>query len=210
MKRILPVIFAILSSGTFGQINYVDVTPTFGYHFGGRARFYEGDIKIQDAATYGITLSVPVAWGVSGELSWSRSDSKANFYPIRPEYEEDELEMATNYFLIGGMKEMGEGPAKAFGGFTLGMAWFDSKESRVDDIFRFSISLGAGVKYMVSDRIGLRLQGRFLVPIYFAGGGIFCGIGGGGSSCGVSVGGGSTILQGDISAGLIFRLGATE
>jgi hypothetical protein len=210
MKKILLVLLISLSTQLFGQINYVDIIPTYGYHFGGRAYFYEGDIKVADNATYGITLSVPVGWNSTGEFSWSRSDSKMNFYPKRPDYYPDEADVASNYFLIGGMKELGEGPFKGFGGISLGMAWFDFKDASVSDIFRFSVSLGGGAKYMITDRIGLRVQGRFLIPIYFAGGGLYCGIGGGGSGCGVSVGGGSTIFQGDISGGIIIRIGATE
>jgi len=54
-----------------------------------------------------------------------------------------------------------------------------------------------------SDRIGIRLQGRLLMPLYFAGAGVYFGSGG----SGLSVGAGSTILQGDLTAGLIIGLG---
>lgn len=208
MKKLLIILFVILSTNTFSQIvEYIDIIPTFGYHFGGRARFYEGDFKIEDNATYGLTLSAPVEWGIKGELSWSRSDSKGRFIPVRPGYEPDELEMASNYFLIGVLREQGEGPAKVYGGFNLGLAWFDSKDSRYYDVFRFSAGLGGGVEYMFTRRIGIRAQGRFLIPISFSGGGLYCGIGTGGTNCSIGAGGWGTILQGDISGGLIIRLG---
>lgn len=210
MKKFLLIIVAALSLQAYGQINYVDVIPTYGYHFGGRAYFYEGDIKVDNAATYGITLSAPIGWNVSGEFSWSRSDSKMKFYPKRPDYYEDEQKVSSNYFLIGAVKEVGESSLKGFGGFSLGLAWFDFRDSALDDDFRFSISFIAGAKYMISKRIGIRVQGRFLIPLYFGGAGMYCGIGGGGSSCGVGVSGGTTIFQGDISGGLIIRIGATE
>lgn len=211
MKKLVIVLLVVISSEAFPQvIEYIDIIPTYGYHLGGRARFYEGDFKIEDAATYGITLSAPVSWGVKGEISWSRSDSKGRFIPVRVGYEPDELEMASNYFLIGVQKELGEGPAKAFGGINFGLAWFDSKDSRYYDEFRFGMSLGGGFEYMFTDRIGIRAQGRFLIPISFAGGGLYCGIGTGGSSCGVGVSGWSTLLQGDFSGGLVFRLGNTN
>lgn len=200
----------VLSVQSYAQINYVDLVPTAGYHFGGRAYFYEGDIKVDNNATYGITLSLPVGWGVSGEFAFSRSDSKMRFFPKIPEYYPDEKSVASNYFLVGAMKELGEGPLIGFGGLTVGVAWFDIKDQAVSDVVRFSMSLGAGAKYMFSDRVGIRIQGRLLMPMYFSGGGMYCGIGGGGSSCGVGVGGGISILQGDISGGLIFRIGATE
>ncbi len=209
MKKLVILILVISSTQAYSQIiQYLDIIPTVGYHFGGRARFYEGDFKIDNALSYGLTLSAPIEWGIKGELSWSRSDSKGRFIPYRSGYEPDELEMATNYFMIGAQKEFSEGKLKPFGGFTLGLGWFDSKDSRFYDEFRFSISFGAGIEYMFNDRIGIRAQGRFLIPISFGGAGMYCGIGTGGSSCGVSTGGWGTILQGDITGGLVVRLGS--
>lgn len=208
MKKLIVIVLFALSPQVHSQIiEYLDIIPTFGYHFGGRARFYEGDFKIEDNASYGITLSAPVEWGIKGEFSWSRSDSKGRFIPYRTGYEPDELEMASNYFLLGVMKEFSEGPFKPLGGIHLGLGWFDSKDSRYYDVFRFSVGLAGGLEYMFTDRIGIRAQGRFLIPISFSGAGMYCGIGTGGSSCGVSTGGWGTILQGDISGGLVIRLG---
>lgn len=208
MKKLFILLLIVIAANVHSQvIDYIDIIPTVGYHFGGKARFYEGDFDIENNVTYGVTISAPVNWGVKGEFSWSRSDSKGRFIPVRPGYDPDELEMASNYFLLGVQRELGEGPAKAFGGIQFGMAWFDSKDSRYYDVFRFGVSLGGGLEYMITDRIGLRAQGRFLIPISFSGGGIYCGIGTGGTSCGAGLSGWSTILQGDLSGGLIIRLG---
>jgi hypothetical protein len=208
MKKIILLALIAFSAETHSQIiEYLDIIPTFGYHLGGRARFYEGDFKIEDAVTYGITLSAPVEWSVKGEFSWSRSDSKGRFIPYRSGYEPDELEMASNYFLLGAMKEFAEGSFKPFGGFHLGLAWFDSKDARYYDEFRFSVSLAGGLEYMFTDRIGIRAQGRFLIPISFSGAGMYCGIGTGGTSCSIGTSGWGTILQGDITGGLVIRLG---
>ena len=60
---------------------------------------------------------------------------------------------------------------------------------------------------MFTDKIGIRAQGRFLIPITFSGAGMYCGIGTGGSGCSIGTSGWGTILQGDISGGLVIRLG---
>lgn len=206
-RLILLIFTGYFCIPSYGQAEYVDISPLAGIHFGGRARFYEGDIRIDDAFSYGITLSAPVNWGVAGELSYSRSESLARFIPFRSGYEPAETKIATNYFMIGAMKELVEGSAIPFGGLTLGVAWFDVKDPNINDVVRFAFSLNGGVKYMVSERVGLRVQGRLLFPVYFAGGGFYCGIGGGGSSCGVSLGSGTSFIQGDISGGIIIRLG---
>ncbi len=207
MKNFILIISLLLTAPVFGQFEYLDITPTFGYHFGGRVRFYEGDIRFDNAPTYGLTLSAPVEWGIAGELSFSRSDSRMRFIPFLSGYEPEEADVASNYFQLGAMKELVEGTVVPFGGITLGAAWFDVKDPEIYDVWRFAFSITGGFKFMLSDHIGLRLQGRLLSPVYFAGGGFYCGIGGGGSNCGVSLGTGSSIIQGDISGGLVIRVG---
>jgi hypothetical protein len=71
-----------------------------------------------------------------------------------------------------------------------------------DDIWRFAFTVGGGAKIYLSDRFGLRLQGRIMAPLYFSGGGVYFGTGG----SGFGVSGGIPILQGDFTAGLIIRL----
>ncbi len=185
-----------------------EITPFAGYMFGGRIRFYEGDLRVEDNVNYGVALSTAVRPDVKIEFSWSQMQSSASFKPI---YGYDDLKRSfdvnVNYFQVGGIWEMDKGKLRPYGLFSLGATWFDAKDSTIEDDWRFSVALGGGAKIWLSDRIGIRLQGRFLIPMYFSGAGIFCGIGTGGSGCGVSVGTGSTILQGDLTAGLIFAFG---
>ncbi len=115
--------------------------------------------------------------------------------------------MAIQYFQLGGLKEAGHGALRPFGLFSGGVAWFQMKDNNVNDEMVFSMALGGGLKVYLSDRIGLRLQGRLLMPLYVHGGGFFVGMGPGGPTGGVSFG--STLLtpQGDFTGALIFRLG---
>jgi hypothetical protein len=54
----------------------------------------------------------------------------------------------------------------------------------------------------MSDKIGLRFQGRLIIPMQFAGGSIYVGTGG----AGVSVGSYTTFVEGDFSGGLFVQL----
>ena len=58
-------------------------------------------------------------------------------------------------------------------------------------------------KVWFSERIGLRLEGRIMMPITWASGGFMVGGGGGG----FYLGGGSAMLQASLTAGLMIRLG---
>ena len=68
--------------------------------------------------------------------------------------------------------------------------------------WRFSFSFGGGAKLFFTDNIGIRLQGRLFIPLYFNGGYIY----GGGSGGGIALSGGAYLIQGDLTAGLIFAL----
>jgi hypothetical protein len=86
-----------------------------------------------------------------------------------------------------------------FGG--LGAAIFDADGFDSHTVFAFTAGLGA--KFNAGEKMGIRIQSRMLIPTQWGGGGFYFGTGG----SGVSVSGGSTLLQGDVSIGLVMRLG---
>ena len=199
--------FIILPSVSFAQAK-IEITPFGGYMFGGKLRFYEGELKIEDNANYGILLDIALAPDTKLEFFWSQMATTARFksyYGFNFPELEDPFSVNVNYIQIGGVQEadINNDKIKPFGAFTLGTTYFNPQESGMQDSWRFSVTLGGGAKIWFSDRIGIRLQGRLLMPLYFAGGGVYFGTGG----SGVSVGAGSTILQGDLTAGLIIGLG---
>jgi hypothetical protein len=128
-----------------------------------------------------------------------------------PGYDGDELYVSSNYFQIGGLSKFysGDGVAQPFGSFSLGATWFDTSptgESSYDsysDVWKFSIALGLGVKLMFSERVGIMLRGRLLMPMTFSGAGFYVGTGGSGMTMGSWV----SPLQGDFNGGLIIKLG---
>jgi len=204
---ILITVSIILPSLSFAQAK-VEITPFGGYMFGGKLRFYEGELKIEDNVNYGILLNFALAPDTKLELFWSQMATTARFKSYYgfdfPELE-DPFSVNVNYIQIGGVQEadINNDMIKPFGAFTLGTTYFNPTDNNIQDSWRFSVTLGGGAKIWLSDRIGIRLQGRLLMPLYFAGGGVYFGTGG----SGVSVGAGSTILQGDLTAGLIIGLG---
>lgn len=111
-----------------------------------------------------------------------------------------------NYYQIGVLKTLVENDKFVpYGLLTLGMSNFNPHDESINAA-RFSISLGLGIRYFFTDAIGIRLQTRLLMPLYFGGVGFGCGIGTGGSSCGGGASFGAEIIQGDFTGGIVFRL----
>lgn len=182
----------------------IELTPIAGYALNGSVSLYRAKFKMENAAQYGGILSVEVAPGKFAEFTYSNSTTTARFddYISGDRFDYD---MAINYFQLGAIQEVKAGPVTPFGLLSLGATWFNMQNHGVSDHVSFSAALGGGLKLFFSDRIGIRLQGRLLLPMYFSGGGLFVGIGNGGASSGVSVSTGVLAVQGDFSGGLIFR-----
>jgi hypothetical protein len=112
--------------------------------------------------------------------------------------------MIVEYYQIGALNvfEMPGSNLKPFAGLTLGASRFNPNGTERGDEWFFSGTFGAGVKIIPSERIGIRLQGRLLLPFQWGSAGLWCGTGG----CSAGVGTTSVFIQGDFTAGLIIRL----
>ena len=204
---ILGFLLAFLLMDPMGIIaqRKVELSPFGGYMFGGKVKFYEGDLKVNDAANYGVALDVEVAPDTKLEVFWSQMSTTAEFNPY---YGFDYLavepfDVNVGYIQIGSVRELDKGNVRPFGSFTLGTTYFTPKNTVYDQSWKFSVTLGGGAKIMLSDRVGIRLQGRLMLPMFWGGAGFTVGTGG----AGFSVGAGTSMVQGDFTGGLIIALG---
>jgi len=200
---VMTLLFPVLA------YSQVEIVPSAGYMFGGGVKFYEGKLKIADGMNYGVSIIVPdVKYATDLEISYTRLDSKASFTAYKIGYQDQEVDVSTNYFQIGAMKTLGgDDKIKPFGSFSLGATVFSPKVSNYDDTWRFSVTLGLGAKFMFSQRVGIILRGRLMLPMNFGGVGGYYGIGTGGSGGGLYVDSYAAIVQGDFSGGLVISLG---
>jgi hypothetical protein len=208
MKKVLLVLTIVILLPLFGN-SQVEIAPFGGYMFGGSINFYEGKLNLRDNAEFGISLIVPdVKFATDLEISYSRMDGSADFIAYSADYHDRSFDLSTNYFQIGVLKNFtADERIQPFGSFSLGATLFSPKESELSDTWRFSVTMGLGAKIFFSDRIGLILRGRLMMPMYFGGVNGWCGFGTGGSNCGLSLNGYSSLFQGDFTGGLVFKLG---
>ncbi len=202
--------FFIFNSNIFAQ--KIEITPFYGYQFNGKVVGYSGDLNVRDASAYGLMLDVTVRPGMQVELFYSRSDTRVDFVEFRgPTYKLTDV--SVNYFQLGFLRTVKKmNNISMYGIGSLGTTLFspsgkDYKQTPdiyyYEDWWLFSVTVGGGAKIMFSERVGLRLEGRLMMPITWAGGGFMVGTGG----SGFYLGGGSAILQAGLSAGLTIALG---
>jgi opacity protein-like surface antigen len=188
--------FLFLFSVSTTQAQQLEVTPTIGYFWAGTFRTYNYDYKLGNGLNWGLTADFMVSPGTLFEVSWmmSRTDgTRLSYGHVDPD---KEFKLTTNYIQLGVVQEMNYGEAfRPFGLFSMGTTIFSPENDGA--YWQFSLGLGGGLKYYISDNIGIRAQGRFLLPVYFVGGGYWYGSG---------YASGSAIAQGDVSLGLVFVL----
>jgi len=195
----------------FASFSQVELTPVGGHFFGGNKSFEEGNLKINDNKCYGLILGFPAESSSILELSYTGMNSTAEWRPRQyysNDYPSRDFGLTINYFTLSGVRQI-EFSEKVigFGAFRAGASWFKSDQSDIEDAWRFAVSLGTGLKFFFNEKIGLRLQGNFHMPLHYSGSGLFFGVGNGGTYSGVFVGLDPSIVEGDISGGLIFVLG---
>ena len=184
----------------------IEISPYGGYMFGGKLRFYEGDLKIDDNVNYGLAMDFAVATDTKIEISWSQMSTTARFKPyFGYDYlNADPFDVNVGYIQVGSIRELDlDNNIVPYGGMTLGAAYFAPQNSVYSDSWKFAAGLGLGTKIWITDKVGLRLQGRLLLPFFWAGAGFTVGTGG----SGFSVGAGTSMLQGDFTGGLVIGLG---
>jgi len=186
-----------------------EITPFGGYSwtFARRVTFgypesVTGDLDIEDSPFWGVEVDVTLQPGAQLVLLYSRQDSELTFKSTPGGIKRDITGMSVEYFQIGGLGGVKQGPTLPFGMITLGATRYGYKDLlAADDTWKFSMILGFGAKYYPTQRIGLRAQVRLPFTFVSSGGGIGCGFNG----CYATVGG-SGIAQIDVSLGLMILM----
>lgn len=206
MAKTCPVITAAVLLLTISCLSpawarpRIEITPFGGYQWGGTVSGWEGEFRIPATGNWGIALNVDMHPDAQLELCFTRQYSalEVRWYDYSIPRQEI-FDMAVEYYQIGVLHKLkGTDNYGPYTVLTIGATRFAPDTSEYSDEWLFSMVLGFGVKVPIGERLALRLQGRFLLPIQWAGGGLWCGTGG----CGIGLSGGSSIMQGDVTAGL--------
>jgi hypothetical protein len=171
-----------------------------------------GTLDFTDKAYYGGALDVTVSPPGSMKeaqvrLMYRRSDGQVQ-YRSRSFTNSVSTDAAIEYWQIGGVTGISRGKSLPFATVTLGATRLITKDQTVgasaiqgQDLWKFSMIFGLGVKVYSSPKLGLMLQANWPITFTDTWGGVTVGTGG----AGVAIGG-TGISQLDLGAGLIIRL----
>ena len=194
------VVFCLLAMGitSTAEAQKFELTPFGGWRFGGGFESLEtgADLDLDGTFSYGLIFSIP--WKAEHrsrlEVVWSAQNTSL----ASPVYGEPAFDLDVHYLHLSGMVPFHTSIAKldtlltAGAGVTYMQPGIDGAGSEIG----FSVSLGGGLIYHISDRVGIRLDARGWFTFTEGGAAVFCSGG-----CVIAFGG-SGFGQIDVTAGL--------
>jgi hypothetical protein len=190
------------STQVFAQVP-IEVTGFGGYTFKNSFPISGGKAVLGEGGVFGASLAFGIQDDLDIELSYSRQESL--FQASAPVFDISFRESGNvDYWMIGGVKNFqANNPNLYF--FThlrLGGVTFSTKDKTPDSVTHFAAAFGGGLKFFLSDQMGIKLTGNMQFPITNVGAGLYFGTGGAGA--GISTW--SPILQFNFDGGIFFRL----
>jgi hypothetical protein len=185
-----------------------EITPYGGLFWSTKVNGSSGTLTFDAAPEAGVVLGIPLDWKSQLELVYlfarpqARFASTSSFYASSPAFP-----VTTQYLQLGGVTTFDQGTVEPFLAGGLGLAWFSPGSVEVtgggmtiqpQDAWLFAFHLGGGMKWWISEVIGLRFEARFLMPVLFSSGTFLSGPNG----AALKVNAGIPILQGDVTVGL--------
>lgn len=181
-----------------------ELTPFAGYRFGGAFEEEDTDrtFDLDESNAHGIILNIREGPNTQWEVLYARQSAGVDVEPPLANGPAPDLDV--EYLHFGGtVLSRGEN-TRGFLAATIGLTRFDPQPGGSGAETNFSGSIGGGVQFRASRRLGVRLEGRVVTTFVSSDSDLFCSIGGASSVCAVRVEG-STLTQWELRAGLVFR-----
>jgi len=185
-----------------------EITAQAGWQYGGTqdyvaySGYTAGDFHANAALNFGGLISrfVQDYYAIEVGYSYQQTD-----LVIRPNGFTDAKigDLATHYIQLYGTRYVPVRPDKADAFVMAGLGGTGYYLTGYNSRWLTSFAIGGGVKFHLSEKAGLRLQTRLLLPVQWSSGGFYFGNGG----AQVTVGGSSTLVQGDVSLGFVMKMG---
>ncbi len=201
--RCVTMLLVIFSMAPMSQ-GRIEITPFGGHQGGGEFDDFTtgAELELKEDSVVGLILGFgPIETNTQLEFYFSRQESQLEGAGAASSASLFELDI--DYYHIGGTfafdQGAGGGKLKPYIAASLGATRFDPEPSNLDTHTKFSMALGGGVKWFLTERVGLRLEGRVFGTIIDTEAAGFSGPGGT-----VVVAHSDVLVQYNATVGLIF------
>jgi len=169
------LVFCAILAPDLARAENFEVTPILGYTFGGdfEDSLSSQSLHLGEGESYGLILGMKDRTKAGGmyELLYQRQSTRIRSQGTRFSGD-DILDVAIDYFHLGGTYGVKGEAINPYAAAGVGLTHMVPE--RGDAETRFSFSIGGGVKVPLSERVGLRFEGRGFATVFDGRGTIFC------------------------------------
>ena len=191
-------------AATDGGARRFELTPFAGYGIGGDFQDVASgsELELDEATTFGLIFNGQVNANTQWEalyLQQSTELATGGLFDNQPI-----LDLDVRYLHAGGTYIFTGERVQPFVAATAGLSRFDPSPADFDSENYFSFSIGAGLRFLPTKRLGIRLEGRLFSTLVDSDSEVFCRTGGSENICAIKVNG-SLVNQWHAFAGVSFR-----
>lgn len=148
------------------QRKQVELTPSIGFQFAGDYEYDDFDfgftrIGVEASESLGITLDLPISRRMQIELMVVEQDTTLEIEDGVGVLDPDEVTL--DFYHAGVLYQAVSGQVRPFGVIAVGATRIAPGITRLDTEYKPSMSIGGGVKFMLSEHFGIRLEGRAMI-----------------------------------------------
>jgi len=196
---IITITLCLVFGTPFGlKAQHLEVGPFVGYETSGKVSTSLGYLRIDYGMNFGGTISFGLDEDAQFEFSYNHMNSTLSL--DNGENIINQTPVNVDYYMFGlvGAQRLGERFLPFYGG-SLGWVHYGTPDEKYGNESLFAINIQGGLKFLITERIGIKIQARLLMPLY-AQGYYYAGTG----SAGYGVTSTCVMVQGDFTGGLYF------
>jgi hypothetical protein len=185
--------FSILSG--YQMLGSIEV-----YNYNANIANVSGDLDINDAVFYSGAIGINTSRETMAEIQYIFQPTNVSFNPYTNGIPSQSFGADVHYILATGyyLKQLSR-TSWGYGGLSIGAAGLVPKND-LDPAWRVAFGLTLGAKFLLSKKVGIKIQAQGLFPIQWAGGTLYAGTGG----AGYGVSAGTSIVQINVGGGLFY------
>lgn len=165
--RIALAVLFVLAAGGRSPAG-VDLTLDLGLRTGGQVEsvgpISRRGLDVDAGLAYGLIVDIPLQSETFATVLWSGQSTAFETGGALPGT--DHFDLGIHYFQAGaGYRPVTRGGFAPFVAMTAGLTWYDPEPSGFDSDLGLSLTISGGAKLPITDRLGLRFEGRGLLTL---------------------------------------------
>jgi hypothetical protein len=181
-----------------------ELAPYAAYRVGGQFEEEDGgaEFELEESNAQGIILNIRARSNTQWELLYSRQNTQIDTQSLFGNG--PSLDLDVEYFHFGGTYLFDGDDIRPFLALTVGLSRFDPQPQEFGVESYLSASIGGGLQFMATRRLGVRVEARAFTTFVESDSDVLCASTGQINLCAIRVDG-TTLTQLEARAGLVFR-----